>query len=188
MTRFHRLLAANDPDLAAHCERTGRLAADIAEYMGLSSERIELLEVASQVHDIGKVFIPRDILDKPGPLNTEEWAELRRHPRLGYELVERSMPDIVASVVLTHHERFDGTGYPNELPGPRISLEARILQAADAIDAITSDRPYQPALPLEYALNELERYSGSQFDPVVVDAVMELANRESRAHLASVAS
>lgn len=188
MTRFHRLLAVNDLELAAHCKRTGRLAADIADYMGLRSEQIELLEIAAQLHDIGKVFISRDILDKPGPLNQEEWVELRRHPRLGYDLVDGNVPDIVASVVLTHHERFDGTGYPDGLSGSRISLEARILQAADAVDAITSDRPYQPALPLEYALNELERYSGSQFDPAVVDAVMKLAHRESRAHLASVAS
>jgi HD-GYP domain-containing protein (c-di-GMP phosphodiesterase class II) len=157
--------------------------------MGLSHQQIELVDFASQLHDIGKIYISRDILDKPGPLSKEEWAELRRHPRLGFELVEGEVPDLVAQVVITHHERFDGNGYPDGLPGRRIPLEARIIQAADAIDAITSERPYQPALPLEYALSELERYSGSQFDPAVVDAVMTLADRDSRsAFSASAAS
>ncbi len=188
VTRFHRLLVANDPVLADHCKRAGKLATDIAGHMKLGAERIALLEMASQLHDIGKVFISRDILDKPGPLTKAEWAELRRHPRLGYELVEGHVPAIVADVVLTHHERFDGTGYPYGIPGPRIPLEARVLQAADAIDAITSDRPYQPALPLEYALNELERFSGSQFDPTVVDAVMTLAHRDSRLPLVGSAA
>lgn len=108
MTRFHRLLEATDSVLAAHCVRTGSLAADIAVQMGLSREQIELLEFASQLHDIGKIYISRDILDKPGPLNKEEWAELRRHPRLGFDLVKGDVPDLVASVVVTHHERFDG--------------------------------------------------------------------------------
>lgn len=188
MTRFHRLLEATDPALAAHCVRAGSLAADIAAQMGLSRERIEHLELACQLHDIGKVYISRDILDKPGPLSKAEWAELRRHPRLGFDIVDGSVPDLVAQVVITHHERFDGNGYPDGLPGRRIPLEARILQAADAIDAITSERPYQPALPLEYALNELERYSGSQFDPVVVDAVMVLANRDSRSAFTAFAA
>jgi HD-GYP domain-containing protein (c-di-GMP phosphodiesterase class II) len=178
-----------DPVLAAHCSRAGELAADIAKHLGLSPERIELLKLASQLHDIGKVFISRDILDKPGPLTKAEWAELRHHPRLGYDLVADHVPTIVADVVLTHHERFDGTGYPEGISGPRIPFEARVLQAADAIDAITSERPYQPALPLEYALNELQRFSGSQFDPTVVDVVMTLAHRDSRLPLfASVAS
>jgi HD-GYP domain-containing protein (c-di-GMP phosphodiesterase class II) len=172
--RFERLLTALDPELAAHCARAGAIATDIASFMGLPSERIQLLDIGARLHDIGKIFITRDILDKPGPLDDAEWAELRRHPLMGYELVSDQLPEQVSQIVLTHHERFDGTGYPRGLVGRKTPIEARILQAADALDAITTERPYQPALPVQYALNELLRWAGSQFDPVVVEAVLEL--------------
>lgn len=175
MHRFERLINATDPELAAHGERTGRLARDIAEVMRLPADRIERLELASLLHDIGKIFIPRSILDKPGPLDAAEWQELRRHPMTGYQLVRGSVPEEVARIVLTHHERYDGTGYPHAIPGPKIPVEARILQVADAFDAITSDRPYQPALPVAYALNEMVRCAGSQFDPAPVEAITALA-------------
>ncbi|MDJ0953794.1 MAG: HD-GYP domain-containing protein [Acidimicrobiia bacterium] len=177
MDRFHRLLLAVDPDLAAHGKRAGRLARDIAEKMRLEPDRIEGLEAAAHLHDIGKIFISRQILDKPGPLDAAEWEELRQHPMTGYQLIRDSVPEVVAQVVLTHHERFDGTGYPHGVQGSRIPLEARILQVADAFDAITSERPYQPSLPVEYALNEMVRWSGTQFDPSVVEATVALAGR-----------
>lgn len=183
MNRIERLLPAIDPELAAHCERAGALAADIALFMGLDTERIRYLQIAARLHDIGKVFIPRAILDKPGPLDEAEWDELKRHPLMGYELVRAIAPELVAEIVFTHHERFDGTGYPRGVPGNQIPLEARVLQAADAMDAITSDRPYQPAMPMQYALNELIRWSSSQFDPVVVEAVLELDQRDHWASL-----
>ncbi len=179
MHHIERLLRASDPELVAHGERTGRLAADIAHTMGLSRERIRLFAQAGVLHDSGKIFIARDILDKPGPLDDAEWDELRRHPMMGYQLVCGAVPDLVAEIVLTHHEWFDGTGYPHELTGSEVPLEARILQVADAFDAITSDRPYQPALPVTYALNELVRCSGTQFDPSVVEATVSLAGRLS---------
>ena len=172
--RFERLLTAIDPELAAHCVRAGAIASDIATFMRLRTERIECLDSAARLHDIGKIFIARDILDKPGPLDDAEWTELKRHPLTGYELVRRGVPEEVSQILLTHHERIDGSGYPRGVPGHQLSLEAKILQAADAIDAITSERPYQPALPLQYALNDLTRWSGSQFDPVVVAAVLEM--------------
>jgi HD-GYP domain-containing protein (c-di-GMP phosphodiesterase class II) len=174
VNRIERLLPAIDPELAAHCERAGALAADIAVFMGLDTARVKYLEIAARLHDIGKVFTPRAILDKPGPLDDAEWDELKRHPLMGYQLVRHLAPGLVAEIVFTHHERFDGTGYPRGVNGSAIPLEARILQAADAIDAITTERPYQPALPVQYALNELVRWSSSQFDPVVVEAVLEL--------------
>ena len=177
MQRFQRLLHATDPELAAHSKRAGLLAADIAATMSLERRRIAGLQRAAEMHDIGKVFISREILDKPGPLDDAEWEELRQHPLMGYQLVQSSVPRHVAQVVLTHHERFDGTGYPSALPGSRIPLDARILQVADAFDAITSTRPYQPALPVQYALNEMVRCSGSQFDPSVVEATVTLASR-----------
>ncbi|MDJ0665096.1 MAG: HD domain-containing protein [Acidimicrobiia bacterium] len=175
MHHIERLLRATDPELVAHGERTGRLSADIAGIMGLSTEQLALLLQAGLFHDAGKIFISREILDKPGPLDKAEWEELRHHPMMGYQLVRDSVPDLVARIVLTHHERFDGTGYPNALPSSKVPIEARILQVADAFDAITSNRPYQPALPVAYALNELVRCSGTQFDPAVVEATLALA-------------
>jgi HD-GYP domain-containing protein (c-di-GMP phosphodiesterase class II) len=175
--RFKRLLHATDPELAAHGKRTGQLAADIAATMFFDPHRIANLQQAAELHDIGKIFISREILDKPGPLDDAEWEELRHHPLMGYQLVQSAVPRDVARVVLTHHERYDGTGYPNAIAANRIPLEARILQVADAFDAITSDRPYQPALPVQYALNEMVRCSGSQFDPGVVEAIVALAGR-----------
>ena len=175
MHRLFRVLNTTDPDLASHGRRVGALAADVALRLGLDAAAADLIETAAQLHDIGKLFIPREILDKPGPLNAREWEELQHHPRIGFELVRKSVPAVVADIVLSHHERFDGTGYPNGIAGSRIPLEARVLQVADAFDAITSQRPYQPALPVEYAVSELERFSGTQFDPDAVAAILSLA-------------
>jgi HD-GYP domain-containing protein (c-di-GMP phosphodiesterase class II) len=147
--------------------------------MGLTVAEVERIEVAAQLHDVGKLFIPREILDKPGPLSEPQWVELRRHPRMGYELVRERVPEEVARIVLTHHEWFDGTGYPGAISGTAIPLESRILQVADAVDAITSVRPYQPALPVEYAISEMIRCSGTQFDPGAVEAVVSLASNAS---------
>lgn len=177
MHRLLRLLEATDPELAAHSLRAARLAGDVAEAIGLTPERAQFVRAAAQIHDIGKLFIPRQILDKPGPLNSREWEEMQRHPETGYELVHRHVPAEAARIVLMHHERFDGTGYPNAVSGKRIPLEARVLQVADAFDAITSVRPYQPALPVDYAVSELNRYAGTQFDPEAVHAIVALSRR-----------
>ena len=177
MHHIERLLRATDPELVAHGERTGHLAAEIGRSMGLSRDRVRIFDEAGILHDSGKVFIAREILDKPGPLDDAEWEELRRHPMMGYQLVRDAVPTIVSEIVLTHHEWFDGTGYPSGLPGSKVPLEARILQVADAFDAITSNRPYQPALPVAYALNELVRCAGTQFDPAVVEATLSMADR-----------
>ncbi len=177
MHRLIRFLDATDPELAAHSRRASRLAGDIAAQMSLDPGTVERLRFAARLHDIGKVFIPRDILDEPGPLSEAQWVELRRHPLMGYELVRDRVPAEVARIVLTHHERFDGTGYPNAISAAAIPLEARVLQVADAFDAITSARPYQPALSVDYALSELVRCSGTQFDPSVVEATVAIASR-----------
>ena len=177
MHRIERLVSSADPALHAHGKRTGRLAVDIATTMALESGRVRRLELAAKLHDVGKLFIDREILDKPGALDAGEWEELQKHPRMGYDLVRPHVSEEVARIVISHHERFDGTGYPNAVPGRKQPLEARILQVADAFDAITSVRPYQPALPVAYALNELVRWSGTQFDPGVVEATMALASR-----------
>jgi putative nucleotidyltransferase with HDIG domain len=172
--RLLRLLEATDPELASHSKRAARLAGDVAVAMGLGPERAQLIRAAATLHDIGKLFIPRQIIDKPAPLNGREWEEMQRHPETGYELVHRHVPAEAAHLVLMHHERIDGTGYPNAVSGTRIPLEARVLQVADAFDAITSVRPYQPALPVDYAVSELSRFAGTQFDPEAVQAIVAL--------------
>lgn len=145
--------------------------------MCLPAESLERIEAAAHLHDIGKIFVPREILDQPGPLTEAQWEELRHHPRMGYELVLDRVPLEVADIVLTHHERFDGSGYPNAVPGRLISIEARVLQVADAFDAITSTRPYQAALPVDYAISEALRCAGTQFDPDAAAAIVSLAVR-----------
>ncbi len=178
MHRFIRLLYASDPELAAHGRRASLLATDIAKQMSLDTDSVGRLEVAAELHDIGKVFIPRDILDEPGPLSASQWVELRRHPMMGYELVRDRVPSEVAQIILTHHERIDGAGYPNAMAAASIPLEAKVLQVADAVDAITSVRPYQPALPVAYAIEEMIRCAGTQFDMSVVEAIVQLSETE----------
>jgi len=143
--------------------------------MGLDDECRQRIDLAARLHDVGKLFVPRAILNQAGPLSEEHWVELRHHPRMGYELVRDRVPPEVATIVLTHHERLDGGGYPDALPGSSIPIEARVLQVADAFDAITSTRPYQPALPVNYAVGEVLRCAGTQFDPDAAAAIVALA-------------
>ena len=186
MHQLIRVLETADPELAQHGNRTAKLARDVAVEMGIDTDGVERVEIASLLHDIGKLFIPREILDKPGAPTDEEWMELRRHPQIGFDLVKGHVPMNVARVVLAHHERYDGYGYPNRIGGSDIPLEARVLQVADAFDAITSERPYQPALPVSYAVAELQRYSGTQFDSLAVRAIMRLIAKRYRMPLAAL--
>lgn len=171
-----RRLQAEDPGLAAHGTRVADLAAAVGQRMDLSQERLRRLRIACTLHDIGKVGVDQTVLFKPGPLVGEEWDEIRRHPELGFRMVHGLVHPEIAETVLCHHERFDGFGYPYGRTGEDIPLLARILTVADAFDAITSDRCYQPALPVEYALQEIRRHAGTQFDPDVVDGLESLAS------------
>ena len=171
-----RRLQAEDPGLAAHGTRVADLAAAVGQRMDLSQERLRRLRIACTLHDIGKVEVDQTILFKPGPLEGNEWDEIRRHPELGFRMVHGLVHPEIAETVLCHHERFDGCGYPYGRTGTDIPLLARILTVADAFDAITSDRCYQPALPVEYALQEIRRHTGTQFDPDVVDSLDGLAS------------
>lgn len=180
MHRLIRVLEATDPELAQHSNRTAELARDVAVEMGMAPEVVERVGIAGRIHDIGKLFISRDILDKPGAPTEQEWVELRRHPRIGFDLIRSKVPVAVAKIVLTHHERYDGTGYPSRIEGGDIPVEARVLQVADAFDAITSRRPYQPALPVSYAVAELRRCSGTQFDPEAIEAIVTLVHKRGR--------
>jgi diguanylate cyclase (GGDEF)-like protein len=148
----------------------GNLAARVAVRMGLTNEHVELIRVAGSLNDIGKVALPDELISKPGPLTEEERTALERHPRIGYRILESLGIDPVATWVLYHHERWDGRGYPDRLSGERIPLAARILFAADAYEAMTTDQAWRPRLSDEEALAELDRCAGTQFDPEVVSA------------------
>ena len=165
-----------DPGLVAHGTRVADLAAAVGQRMDLTQERLRRLRIACTLHDIGKVDVDQIVLFKPGPLEDVEWNEIRRHPELGFRMLHGLVHPEIADAVLCHHERFDGYGYPGGRSGTDIPLLSRILSVADAFDAITSDRCYQPALPVEYALAEIRRHGGTQFDPEVVESLEGLAS------------
>jgi HD-GYP domain-containing protein (c-di-GMP phosphodiesterase class II) len=148
------------------------LAARVAERMGLEQELVELTRLAASLHDLGKLAVPEEILRKPGPLTDGERLVLERHPQIGYRMLESLGVNPVAEWVLHHHERWDGTGYPDGLHGEDIPLSARIIFVADAFDAMTNDRVYRRKLSLEAALTELEECSATQFDPTAVAALV----------------
>lgn len=164
-----------DPYTAGHQRRVARLAAAMAREMGLAQQQIEGIHVAGLVHDIGKALVPTEILSKPGRLSPEEMALVRLHTRAGFEILRTiEFPWPVALVSLQHHERLDGSGYPEGLGGEQILLEARILAVADVVEAMSSHRPYRPALGLERALNEIREQRGVLFDPRAVDVCVRL--------------
>ena len=174
------LIGMMAPEWADHGRRVGSLTRSIADTLGLDDERVRRLEIAAVLHDIGKTHIDPNVLALPRALNPEETALVRRHPLIGFEMVTGLVHPEIARAVLAHHERFDGLGYPFGRSGQRIPFLARILSVADAFDAIVSDRVYQEARPIEYALNELQRYAGTQFDPLVVEAALHtLSSRPS---------
>jgi diguanylate cyclase (GGDEF)-like protein len=164
---------ARDAYTGSHSERVSDLAARIATRLGVDREGVELTRLAASLHDLGKLAIPEEILRKPGPLSETERLVLERHPQIGYRMLESLGVDPVADWVLHHHERWDGTGYPDALGGDEIPLGARIIFVADAYDAMTSDRVYRARLSDDEAIAELARCSGTQFDPEVVAALAE---------------
>ena len=163
-----------------HGSAVGEWSALVADVLGLPGPRIERVRLAGQLHDIGKVEVPRAILSKPGPLTEEEWIVMRRHPEHGARILWHSFFDDMRPWVLHHHERIDGTGYPHGLRGDDIPLEARIIAVCDAWCAMTSDRPYRAAMPDRNALEELARGAGTQFDPVCAAALDALVERRAK--------
>ncbi len=165
-------LSLRDPDLPLHLDSVGSLAVEIAHELGLRRDEIDELVRAAQLHDLGKLAVPDEILHKAGPLDEREWAFVRQHPLVG-ERILRASPAFrnVATIVRSTHERWDGAGYPDSLAGPDIPVSARIIAACDAFTAMTAARPYRAALSTEEALAELERFAGTQFDPAVVAAL-----------------
>ena len=169
---FVKALESTSAWTAGHTERVTEYCIGIGKMMGLSSEEIEKLRVCALLHDIGKIATPNEILNKPGKLEENEWAEIRRHPLIGSDILsEMTHYQDVIQCIRYHHEHYDGSGIVG-LKGEEIPLFARILAVADAFDAMTSDRPYRSRLPLDSAVKEIVANSGSQFDPQVVRAFL----------------
>lgn len=162
-------------DLHGHVHRVSDLAVDLGSGLGLEEADLDRLALAGVLHDVGKIHLDPGILGKPGPLNEDEFELMRRHPEMGFAMTRNRLDPKVAEAILYHHERFDGLGYPFGLEADNIPILSRIVLVADAFDAMTSVRAYQPALPVEYAVSEIRQYSGSQFDPQVVEVFLELA-------------
>ena len=155
--------------------RVGQYARRVGEILDLEPETLAMLELAGSLHDVGKQMISEQIVDKPGPLTDAEWEEMRKHPELGEEYVrEVGHPEDVSDWVRHHHERLDGTGYPDHLEGEEIPMGARIIAVLDAYVGMTSPRAYRPPIPAQVALEELEHAAGKHFDPQVVDVFVRL--------------
>jgi diguanylate cyclase (GGDEF)-like protein len=179
---------ARDTYTGSHSERVSDLAARVAKRVGLDPEHVELTRLASSLHDLGKLAIPEEILRKPGALTDSERLVLERHPQIGFRMLDSLGVDPVADLVLHHHERWDGAGYPDGLAGEEIPLGARIIFVADAYDAMTSDRIYRPKRSREAALAELRRCAGTQFDPGIVAAFTEELGVSSSVEVAAEAA
>lgn len=164
-----------DPYTAGHQRRVAHLARDIASEMGLSGEIIDGVYMAGVVHDLGKICVPAEILSKPTELNTIEFNLIKTHPQVGFDLLKTiDFPWPIARIVLQHHEKINGSGYPNGLAGDEILLEARILTVADVVEAMASHRPYRPSRGTDKALDEISRNSGRFYDPEVADVCLKL--------------
>ena len=168
-------IEVRDPYTAGHQRRTTVIAEAIGRRMGLDEDRLKGLHIAGTVHDIGKISVPSSLLSKPGKLSDVEFAIIQLHPQTGYEILKGiEFPWPVADIVRQHHERKDGSGYPKGLHGKDILLEARILAVADMLEAISSHRPYRPALGIAFAIEELKKQSGSKLDSEVVASCVQL--------------
>ncbi len=166
-------LETKDEYTGEHANQLESLCLNVAVGLGLDGQELRDITLGAVLHDIGKIGIPSPILNKPAPLTEREWEVMRRHPELGARIIEPvAALDGARELVIACHEHWDGSGYPHGLAGEEIPLGARIILACDAYHAMTSDRVYRAALPVSEAVLELERYSGSQFDPSVADALI----------------
>jgi PAS domain S-box-containing protein len=170
-----RTVELRDPYTAGHERRVAALADAIAARLGWSGDAAAALHLAAQVHDIGKIAVPAEILSRPGRLSENEFAIIRGHSQVGHDLLaptDFGMP--IAEIVLQHHERLDGSGYPRGLAGTAVLPQARVLAVADVVEAMISHRPYRPALPVEHVLAEIEGGAGTRYDPEAAQACREL--------------
>jgi len=164
-----------DPYTAGHQKRVAEIAHAIAMEIGLSKQQIEGVRMAGVIHDIGKMAAPAEILSKPGKITEHEFGIIKSHPKVGYNILKKiDFPWPIAQIVYQHHERMDGSGYPQGLSGEDILLEARIMAVADVVEAMASHRPYRPALGIDIALEEISKNRGVFYDPEVVDACLRI--------------
>ena len=179
---FGELMESSDRYTFGHCERVAAFAADIAGVLGLVEPQLTTVRIGAYLHDLGKVRVPREILNKPGRLTPAELDTIRRHPVWGVELLAAvELPWDIAPIIRWHHERYDGTGYPDGLRGEEIPLNAQIIGIADAYDAITTTRSYRPAVPQWQALEEM-RVNCRQWHPEVYAAFVKSVTYRSHTH------
>jgi two-component system response regulator RpfG len=180
LSRLARAIEYRDTGTSANLERMSHVAGLIAEGLGMPEDEVRLIELAAPLHDIGKIAIPDEVLMKPGPLDEQQSNVMRRHPRIGHELLSDSQNRFIqmgAIIALRHHERFDGSGYPDGLSGTAIPIEARIVAVADVFDALISPRPYKGPWSVESALDYIVEQSGRLFDPQCVRALVDNRSR-----------
>jgi putative two-component system response regulator len=169
------IVEMRDPYTAGHQRRVAHLAVAIAKEMQLPERQIEGIRLAGVVHDVGKIQVPAEILSKPGKLNALEFGLIKDHSLSGYEILKNiDFPWPIAQIVLQHHERLDGSGYPRGLKGDEILIEAKIMAVADVVESMMSHRPYRPSLGIDAALEEVVRNKGRQFDPVIAEVCIKL--------------
>jgi len=170
-----RVVETRDPYTSGHQEKVARLAEAIALEMGLPAERVGIIRMASLIHDLGKIYVPAEILTKPSKLSDVEFELIKSHPGVAYEILKDiEFPYPIAEYIYQHHERLNGSGYPRGLSNGKIMLEARIIAVADTIEAMASHRPYRPAIGIDVALEEISVNRGILYDPNVVDACLKL--------------
>ncbi|MBI5460604.1 MAG: PAS domain S-box protein [Gammaproteobacteria bacterium] len=175
-----RTIETRDPYTAGHQQRVAQLATAIGQQMDMDRPILEGLHFGALIHDIGKIYVPAELLNRPGRINVAEFELIKTHCEVGFNIVhDVEFPWPVAEMILQHHERMDGSGYPEGIRGDQIILEARILAVADVVEAMSSHRPYRPSLGMQSALDEIERGTGTHYDPVVADACLTLF-REKR--------
>jgi diguanylate cyclase (GGDEF)-like protein len=172
-----RAVDAKDTYTRSHCQTVSQLCGLIGAELGLEAGRLTRLRLAGLLHDVGKIGVPDAILNKPAKLTDDEYEHMKRHALLGYDIVQAADMELEARWVRHHHERFDGGGYPDGLAGEEIPLESRVILVADAFEAMTSDRPYRLAPGQSFAVRELGRHAGTQFDPRVVEALTRVLVR-----------
>ncbi len=173
---------ARDHETTGHSFRVSLYAIALAKALGIRGEELKAIEWGSLLHDVGKMVVPDEILRKMGPLTADEWHIMKQHPTWGFDMLAEVsfLQPAALQIIYSHHERWDGKGYPRGIAGEEIPLAARIFAVVDTYDAITSDRPYRRARPYQVAINELQRVAGQQLDPVIVEAFAELSEVELR--------
>ncbi len=177
--RLAHAVEFRDPATGAHLNRMSRTCELLAERSGMGPERTQLIRIASPMHDIGKIAVSDDILHKPGKLTSADWDEMRKHPLIGSEILSGSESELLrlgGLIALTHHERWDGSGYPHGLAGDAIPVEGRIVALADVFDALTSERPYKPAFEVDHAVALMRDERGRHFDPEYLDIFLAIVD------------